>query len=65
MFNAGKYSYDLIFLDIRMDDINGMELTKKIREGDKNVLLVFVTLERGFVMMKSIRARKYSIRARF
>ena len=48
-----------------MDDINGMELAKKIREGDKNVLLVFVTLERGFVMMKSIRARKHSIRARF
>ncbi|MBQ9342513.1 MAG: response regulator transcription factor [Lachnospiraceae bacterium] len=49
LFNAGKYSYDLIFLDIRMDDINGMELAKKIREGDKNVLLVFVTSERGFV----------------
>lgn len=49
LFNAGKYSYDLIFLDIRMDDINGMELAKKIREEDKDVLLVFVTSERGFV----------------
>ena len=49
LFNAGKYSYDLIFLDIRMDDINGMELAKKIREEDRDVLLVFVTSERGFV----------------
>lgn len=49
LFNAGKYSYDLIFLDIRMDDINGMELAKRIREEDKGVLLVFVTSEREFV----------------
>ena len=49
LFNAGKYSYDLIFLDIRMDDTNGMDLARRIREEDKDVLLVFVTSERGFV----------------
>ena len=49
LFNAGKYSYDLIFLDIRMDDTNGMELARQIREKDKDVLLVFVTSEREFV----------------
>ena len=49
LFNAGKCAYDLIFLDIRMDDTNGMELARRIREEDKDVLLVFVTSERGFV----------------
>ncbi|MBR4795855.1 MAG: response regulator transcription factor, partial [Lachnospiraceae bacterium] len=49
LFNAGKSAYDLIFLDIRMDDTNGMELARRIREEDKDVLLVFVTSERGFV----------------
>ncbi|MBO4214622.1 MAG: response regulator [Lachnospiraceae bacterium] len=31
LFNAGKSAYDLIFLDIRMDDTNGMELARRIR----------------------------------
>ena len=35
--------YDLVFLDIEMPYLNGMDTAKKIRETDKNVLIVFVT----------------------
>ncbi|MCI8528049.1 MAG: response regulator transcription factor [Lachnospiraceae bacterium] len=34
---------DLLFLDVEMDKMNGMEAAEKIREFDKNLLLVFVT----------------------
>ncbi|MBD5096735.1 MAG: response regulator [Lachnospiraceae bacterium] len=35
--------YDLIFLDIQMENINGISAAKKIRELDENVLIVFVS----------------------
>ena len=38
-----KNGFDLIFLDIDMPTINGLELAKKIREFDEKVTLVFVT----------------------
>ncbi|MCR5374539.1 MAG: LytTR family DNA-binding domain-containing protein [Lachnospiraceae bacterium] len=63
LFNADKCAYDLIFLDIRMDDINGMELARQIREKDKDVLLVFVTSERGFVFEGyEVNAYRYIIK---
>lgn len=34
---------DLLFLDVEMKDLNGMETAKAIREFDRNILLVFVT----------------------
>lgn len=36
-------NYDIIFLDIEMPLLNGMELAKKIRKIDKNVMIIFVT----------------------
>ena len=42
-------TYDLIFLDIAMKDMNGMELARIIRKRDKQVLLVFVTSDPGYV----------------
>ena len=38
-----KPVYDLIFMDIQMPDINGMETARRLRAMDRNVLLVFVT----------------------
>lgn len=35
--------YDLIFMDIEMPEINGMEASRKIRETDDGVMIVFVT----------------------
>lgn len=40
-FVPGKY--DLIFLDIYMEGLTGIETAKKIREEDKTVMLVFIT----------------------
>lgn len=38
--------YDIIFLDVAMPDIGGIELGKKIREIDKNVIIIYVTSEK-------------------
>jgi DNA-binding LytR/AlgR family response regulator len=35
--------YQLIFMDIQMNGMNGMQAAKKIREKDKDVIFVFVT----------------------
>ena len=35
--------FDLVFLDIQMPDINGMDVARKIRERDTDVIIVFVT----------------------
>lgn len=40
---------DLIFLDIEMKSMNGIEAARKIREFDKNILLVFLTGYADFV----------------
>ena len=34
---------DLLFLDVEMPGLNGMETAERIREFDKNMILVFVT----------------------
>lgn len=36
-------NYDIIFLDIEMPGLNGMETARKIREKDKNVIVIFIT----------------------
>ncbi|MFC3927600.1 LytR/AlgR family response regulator transcription factor [Streptococcus caprae] len=37
------FSFDVIYLDVEMSVLDGMSAAKKIRERDKDVLLVFVT----------------------
>lgn len=56
-FQAGKY--DLIFLDIYMDGISGVETAKRIREVDRNVMLVFVTTSNEFA------SESYAVKANF
>lgn len=36
-------TFDIIFLDVCMKDMNGMELAHKIRKSDRNVQIVFLT----------------------
>ena len=41
--------YDLLLLDIRMEQMNGMELAREIRKKDRNVTVAFLTNDPGFV----------------
>lgn len=36
-------NFDVVFMDIELPDLNGMAAAKKLREIDKDVLLIFVT----------------------
>lgn len=60
---------DLLFLDVEMDGINGMECAEKIRAFDHNLMIVFVTGYADYVfdgyrtgaldyIMKPVRTRK-------
>lgn len=40
---SDKKEFDLIFLDVEMDDINGIETAEKIRTTDMNVPIVYIT----------------------
>lgn len=54
-FEKGKY--DLIFFDIYMDGMNGIEAAAEVRKKDRSVRLVFVTTSNDFA------AESYSLRA--
>ena len=38
-----KTEYDIVFMDIEMPHLNGMETAKKLREFDENIGIIFVT----------------------
>ena len=44
-----KETFDIIFLDIKMPKISGMDLAKKIREQGKQSLIIFITAAREYV----------------
>jgi DNA-binding LytR/AlgR family response regulator len=43
-------AFDLIFLDIYLPGISGIEAARKIRESDKDCLLVFITTSEDFAL---------------
>jgi len=45
-FEKGKY--DLIFLDVFMEELSGVDTAEKIRELDANVVIVFTTTSEDF-----------------
>lgn len=42
--------YDLAFLDIQLENMNGLQLAKLIRAEDKTMFLVFTTGEKGYAL---------------
>lgn len=52
------YTYELIFLDVYMNGIDGIETAEKIRELDKNCLIVFSTTSQ-FHAVKGFRVRAF------
>ncbi len=46
---GGQNIFDIIFLDVCMKDMNGMELAHEIRKFDRNVQIVFMTGKSEFV----------------
>lgn len=41
--------FQLVFMDIYMDNLNGIETAKSLRSFDKNILIVFLTTSEDFV----------------
>ena len=42
-------SFDIVFLDIKMPEISGMELAKQMRENERESIIVFVTSAEEYV----------------
>lgn len=46
---ASKEKSDLLFLDIQMPGLNGMEVARKLRETNQKIILIFVTALEEYV----------------
>jgi len=62
-------SYDILLLDIEMGDINGVDLAKTVRAGDREVQIIFITGYSDYIadgydvealqyLMKPVNAKK-------
>lgn len=45
---TSEQKFDLIFLDIEMKHINGLEAAERIRENDMNIPIVYITSHSGY-----------------
>lgn len=60
-FNTSKY--DIIFLDIYMDGMNGIEIAEKIRKQNSQVLIIFSTTSRSHALDGfRVRASDYLVK---
>jgi DNA-binding LytR/AlgR family response regulator len=50
VFPKHENQFDLILLDIVMDGLNGIEIARKIREADKNVVIIFITSNKDYAL---------------
>lgn len=64
LFECEQYfPFDCIFLDIKMDKINGITLAKKIRSDDQNVIIVFLSSSRDYVFLGyEVNAMRYLLK---
>ncbi len=49
-YRERKTPYDIVFLDIEMKELNGIETARRIRKTDKSVLIVFLTSHQNFAV---------------
>lgn len=47
--HKSTYSWDIVFFDVEMGKINGIEAAKQLREADKSVIIIFITSHPGYV----------------
>ncbi len=60
---ACKRSVDILFLDIQMKGINGMQTAKKIREKDDSMIIIFLTGFRNYIQEGyRVRAFRYLLK---
>ena len=52
--NWPSKSYDLVFLDILMEGISGIEVARKIRETDSECLLIFISSSKEYALQKTM-----------
>lgn len=61
--NWPSKSYDLIFLDILMDGVSGIEVARKIRETDSECLLIFISSSKEYALQGfEVRAFDYLLK---
>ena len=61
--NWPSKSYDLVFLDILMEGISGIEVARKIRETDSECLLIFISSSKEYALQSfEVRAFDYLLK---
>ena len=61
--NWPSESYDLVFLDILMEGISGIEVARKIRETDSECLLIFISSSKEYALQGfEVRAFDYLLK---
>ena len=61
--NWPSKSYDLVFLDILMEGISGIEVARKIRETDSEYLLIFISSSKEYALQGfEVRAFDYLLK---